>query len=278
MPNPNHRAKVTIEDLIRLKRAERPAVEFWAGFDRELRQKQLVALLEKRSWWKGLPQAFARHAYLPVGATAILAFTLVSVKLYVPAQVSQADRTLVPGRLPMVDSTVAVVPASNPAGTLASSPLINRHKESEPSVDVPMQVSVASSSVSVATVAATPATPVALELDSPSARSFAANLARLEQSEPELVNSVLGNRLSPPARVQLASAPVGDLASVPVSSSRRSRILAQYVDRQLSPEPTAPEIVRERLARRLGDSDLGDRISRIGIRGDEVSLGLTLRL
>jgi hypothetical protein len=30
--------------------------------------------------------------------------------------------------------------------------------------------------------------------------------------------------------------------------------------------------VRERLSRRLGDSELNDRITRVGLRGDQVSL------
>jgi len=50
MPHFKQRPKVTIEDLIRLKRDERPAAAFWVNFDNELRQKQLTALLEKRAW------------------------------------------------------------------------------------------------------------------------------------------------------------------------------------------------------------------------------------
>jgi len=82
MPHFKQRPKVTIEDLIRLKRDERPAAEFWVNFDHELRQKQLTALLEKRAWWQELPQLFMRRAYLPVGATAILAFTFVGKILW----------------------------------------------------------------------------------------------------------------------------------------------------------------------------------------------------
>ena len=67
--------KVTLEDLLRLKRAERPAPEFWARFDRELRAKQLAALVEKRPWWQGLPEWALnwRLFHLPLGATAVLA-------------------------------------------------------------------------------------------------------------------------------------------------------------------------------------------------------------
>jgi hypothetical protein len=120
--------------------------------------------------------------------------------------------------------------------------------------------------------------PAARAVETPSSRSIAANLARLEQSEPELVNAVMGSRLSPVARGQSTAVTFPELASVPANTSMRSRILARYADHPLSPEPAAPEIVRERLARSLGDSDLTDRISRIGLKGDQVSLGLTLRL
>jgi hypothetical protein len=115
-------------------------------------------------------------------------------------------------------------------------------------------------------------------VDSPSSRYIATNLDRLEKTDPELVQAVMGSRLSAPARVQTASLPPSEFASVPTNMARRSRILAQYVDHPLNPEPSAPEIVRERLARRLGDSDVNDRISRIGLKGDQASLGLTLRL
>ena len=40
----------------------------------------------------------------------------------------------------------------------------------------------------------------------------------------------------------------------------------------LNPEPTAPESVRERLARRLGDPDYTERFTQIGLKGVQVSL------
>ena len=46
---------ITLEDILRLKRAERPPAEFWDSFDRQLRAKQLAALVEKRPWWRSLP-------------------------------------------------------------------------------------------------------------------------------------------------------------------------------------------------------------------------------
>ena len=40
--NPESTRPIVIEDLLRLKRAERPPAEFWSTFDRELRAKQLL--------------------------------------------------------------------------------------------------------------------------------------------------------------------------------------------------------------------------------------------
>ncbi len=84
MMNPERKRPITVEDLLRLKRAERPAPEFWERFDRELRAKQLSALVEKKSWWSGLPALFAgfRRYQLPLGATAVLAITFVATRDY----------------------------------------------------------------------------------------------------------------------------------------------------------------------------------------------------
>ncbi len=271
MPKSQQRSKVTVEDLLRLKRGERPAAEFWTSFERELRQKQLTALLNKRPWWQVLPQFLTRRAYIPVGATAILAFTLVSVRFYTPVQVAQAG---VPAAGSASRETAA--PAATLVSAPVSSPLVNRSETTIPSVDDRTAVSAtAAESLSATdTVGLLPPR----EVETPSARSIAANLKDLEQSEPELVNAVRGSRLSPPARVQTAAAVVNELASVSTNAAKRTRLFAQYNDRQLSPEPTAPDIVRERLARRLGDNEITDRLSRIGLKGDQVSLGLTLRL
>lgn len=65
----------TIEDLLRFKRAEQPSPEFWARFDRELREKQLAAMVERRPWWCAFPRAYvlvARHR-LPLAAAAAFA-------------------------------------------------------------------------------------------------------------------------------------------------------------------------------------------------------------
>jgi hypothetical protein len=244
MPETDQRSKVTVEDLLRLKRAERPAPEFWANFERELRQKQLTALIEKRPWWQELPQLLARRAYLPVGATAILAFTLVSVKYYAPAQLVQVTP-------PPAGSPVAVDREQPVTVAAVSSPLVNR---SESAVPAPEEVSVAAATpASAEVVELMPLLVAPREVQTPSARLLAANLAHLEQSDAGFEHANLGN-LSASVREQAVPA-AAELASVPTTSSRRNRLLARYDGRQVNPEPTLPEVVRHRLTRGLGDTE-----------------------
>jgi hypothetical protein len=248
MPETDQRSKVTVEDLLRLKRAERPAPEFWANFERELRQKQLTALIEKRPWWQELPQLLARRIYLPVGATAILAFTLVSIKYYAPAQLGQVAPA--PLGTPVAfdrDQPVAAIPVS--------SPLVNRSESAAPEVE---------ESVAATTPAATEVVELMpllapRQAETPSARLLAANLTHLEQSDVGFDPASLGN-LSPAAREQ--AIPAAELASVPTTSNRRNRLLARYDGRQVSPEPSLPEVVRQKLTRGLGDPepDRGNRL------------------
>src|SRR5262245_24256276 len=80
---PENSRPVAIEDLLRLKRAERPPPEFWTTFDRSLRAKQLAALVEKRPWWRSRPQIFAgvfSRYRLPLGAGAVVALAFVALR------------------------------------------------------------------------------------------------------------------------------------------------------------------------------------------------------
>jgi hypothetical protein len=240
MPAPDQRPPVSVEDLLRLKRAERPAPEFWAGFERELRQKQLAALLQKRPWWHGISHLLARRAYLPVGATAILAFTLVSVKYYAPAALSQTE-----------SPSVGPVTAAPDAPVALASALPVNHSPSAEADRLPVNPVI---EVAAEPVELMPLVVAVRETERPTARQLAANLA-----ETEAETTSLDARFEVPAQVAAAV----ELASVPVNPVRRSRLLASYDGRQLSPEPTPPAVVRERLARRLGDNDAADRGSRL---------------
>lgn len=262
---PNQRSKVTVEDLLRLKRAERPGASFWTNFEHELRQKQLTALLEKRPWWQNLPHLLVRRSYIPLGATAVLAFTLISVRYYNPAPAASVGDTTANREAGLAVATST----SDPINTPLISPIgsVSAPVSVEDSV-----VAAVKSGRETMTSPNFPQQPVAPATESPSARSIAANLARLAQVEPELINSVSGGRLSSSLKVQSASVSLDELAVASTTATKRHRLLAQYSDRSISPEPVAPESVRYRLARSLADMDLNDRFGRVGLKADQVSL------
>jgi hypothetical protein len=266
MSNFEPKSKVSIEDLLRLKRAERPSPEFWANFERELRQKQLTALVKKRHWWHDMAVMLRPRIYLPAGAAAIVAFTLVTVRYTATTRVVESENAA--PQIAAIASPIETLAAIEVGAHSTDTTEPHQAKHQAP---VPV-ATVQNPAVEVADVAELmPAMLAAREIETPSARSIAANLARLEQSEPELVNSVMGSRLSTSARVQTASVESDMEPASAADSGRKYRLIARYADRALSPEPSAPANVRERIARRLGD-DLGDGISRIGVVGSRVSL------
>jgi hypothetical protein len=103
------RQKISVEDLLRIKRAEQPPAEFWTRFEHELRAKQLAAIVAKRPWWHALSRASAGVArlHLPLGATAILAVTFLTVREY---RAPTVDHDLV---IPSAASIAVVTRSSN---------------------------------------------------------------------------------------------------------------------------------------------------------------------
>lgn len=71
--NNSHEKEVKVEDLLRLKRAERPGEVFWNTFDRELHQRMLQTLVKKDPWYvqvlRGVSGRIAQTA--AVGAAAL---------------------------------------------------------------------------------------------------------------------------------------------------------------------------------------------------------------
>jgi hypothetical protein len=267
MMPPEKKSSVSVEDLLQLKASEKPGAEFWAHFEKELRQKQLTALVQKRRWWHDLPVLLSRRVYVPTGAAAIVAFTLMTVRYSTSSQLAQVENTA--PKIVAADPAVESLPATEVSVTSHSLDRADTSVESARAVRRDAAPAAVVVSGDLTGVGLMPVQVGAPESETPSARSIAANLARLEQAEPDMVNAVMGSRLSP-ARVMTASADLeAEQASDP--SAQRYRLIARYADHSLSPEPAAPALVRERLARRLGD-DLNDRISRIGVEGGRVSL------
>lgn len=268
MSYPDQRSRVTVEDLLRLKRAERPDPEFWNKFEVELRQKQLAALVQRGPWWHRLPQLFARRAYVPIGAAAVLTVTLVSVRTYLPGQFAGVPESVAPA------TEMAVASAGSSPGLLAHS---EARIQEVAAIDPDGGTHAAESELQLSAQLPDQAHDLVpwsarRSADTPSARSIAANLARLEQTEPELVNALLATHRNESRSVQESAAPFAEFAAITAVASRRNRVLSQLTDRQFTPDPSAPEVVRERLARRLGDTELTGGWTRVGVKADRVSL------
>ena len=50
-PTLHNSDQVSIDDLLRLKRSEKPNRQFWDQFDHELHQRMLQTLVKKESWY-----------------------------------------------------------------------------------------------------------------------------------------------------------------------------------------------------------------------------------
>lgn len=261
------RPKVTIEDLLRLKRAERPHQDYWVQFESEMRQKQLAALLRKDPWWTRLAHGLGRKHYLQLGASAALvAMVLLNVR--------EQNVTLPDSNRPAPSMAGVAGGLENPQEAIAASdPVADSNHVDEVLATTEVQVATNTDSKEVsAAVAADPAEKIVTQIH----RSLAAEIAELGQMEAGVnpVDLMNHGRMAATARTESARQQP-ELGSVSISPNRKAfRLLAGYEDRRFVPEPNAPDIVRERLARRLSDQDLADQVRRLDVKGDRLSLRL----
>ena len=286
MERPRPQSKVSLEDLIRLKRAERPAPEFWAEFEEQLRRKQLAAIVDKRPWWRRLSTATFAKLSLPVGATAVIAFTLVSLRDRAqPA--AEADVTATVSARSSVPATADAASAETRQtendALLASA---ERHEAVAPESSSPATTDVASTAgqrsgetdvtVRVATRAAHEPSlaQVILGLE-----GMTENDARpdYEAAETPLLASInpVGSELSSSISMTTPAAanPLSQIASS--RDGRRARLLASVDSQESGDLVTGNSRVarsRERIASRLTEQALYDSISRLGLNGDSVTI------
>jgi hypothetical protein len=286
MMKSEHKKQVNLEDLLRLKRAERPAEEFWTEFDRELRAKQLAAIMVRRPWWRVLPRrAFANLAryHLPLGASAVFALTLISVREY---QIAGSAAGRASGSDHALSAEVALVAESETTASSRTAPaLIQPTEEISPrftdeapdSSSSSLDERVASPQSLAGNVSAMNAlvgVGESAERDrsrSSSVRSITDNFASLQSSDTSLDRSLLGVPHGFESRVMPART-VDPLAQVtPPSQVRRSRYLGTALPVSAT---SAGNTTRssERLVNRLSDDRLYETVSRYAFGGDQVSL------
>lgn len=275
MSNQGNKRPVTLEDLLKLKRAERPPAEFWSQFDRELRAKQLAALVEQRPWWRTLPRVFAGFSryQLPLGATAVFALSLVSVRYFRPAAAEGAPQQ---GATIVANATESgSVPASRSQSfAVMEQPVAAPRASREPAIEMlaqPATAVLADATGAAAVDAPSESTGISREIAKPSERFIAANLAIAKSSDPAIAHGILGSARGFEARAMPVRAPAVDpLAQMSSpSDARRSRLLGGSVmSVSMNNAPAARPV--EFRSRRISDEQLYDTISRFGARGNSL--------
>lgn len=71
--------EVKVEDLLRLKRGERPDEAFWSHFDQELHQRMLQTLVKKDPWYIQLLRGFSGRIAQTTAVGAAAAFLAMMV-------------------------------------------------------------------------------------------------------------------------------------------------------------------------------------------------------
>ncbi len=271
--------KVTIEDLLRIKRAERPSAEFWLRFEQDLRAKQLAAIIEKRPWWHllHLPQAaraISRHQ-VPVGAVAVLALSFIFAGQYSKPVVTLSKglvservvQSHIQANLP--SSFEKVVQADSKPLMLASTamPQVESVAKSQPTVPVNAN---ALSSRQVELTAMIPWGLAKAEEDVPMDRLLTTSL-QMDPASGLSVASLLGNVRSDENRIE-AKATVSQASSP--RELRRAKILTGMVLADNAEDSDYGRVIhgRDIAANDLSEAQLYDSVRRLGVGGDRFTL------
>jgi len=275
---------VSIEDLLRLKRAERPPAEFWGEFDRQLRGKQLSALVAKRPWWQRLPRlvpTLVRYRIV-LGGTAVAALAFLTFR-----EEPAAEPALIVETVEVSDSVVAAPVALAGIGL------------AHPEVDEFAPAALAPEAVAVAIPDAPRAVEVAVDAQdsaalmpdnlsrlvalgggavavaeavgvATSARPTSATLASIQSGDPAAMGRLLRGVHGFEARAMPARTTVDPLQQMtPPGESRRARLLTAMVS-TAALETSAR--TTERAANRLAEERVFDQDQRFGARGDRVHM------
>ena len=104
--------KISIEDLLKFKRDERPPVEFWDSFELELHRKTLRALVVSEPWYgKFLRPSFARMAIIaPIAAVAATAVGLIYYSNSEPSKIEIPKDIAVNTSTPVSPALIEEIP------------------------------------------------------------------------------------------------------------------------------------------------------------------------
>ncbi|MBL9210635.1 MAG: hypothetical protein JNL92_09195 [Opitutaceae bacterium] len=281
---PESNRPVAIEDLLRLKRAERPPAEFWGEFDRQLRSKQLAALVAKRPWWQRLPRlvpTLARYRIV-LGGTAVAAMAFVTLQEEAPSTPALIVESVAMSEpvvaAPVVLAGVGVsypevdefVPAVKATETVAVA-IPDAPRVAEVAVDAQVAAPLMPDNLS-RLVALGGGTVAVSDAAAPTSavRPVAATLASVQVGDQAVMSRLLGGTHGFEARAMPARTTVDPLQQMtPPGESRRARLLTAMVS-MAALETSAR--TTERAANRLAEERVFDQDGRFGARGDRVHM------
>jgi len=264
MNEAERKPKITLEQLLQVKRTERPAADFWPRFEGELRTKQLAALVQPvRPWWRGFASRRVMiRVYAPLGAAAVVALSFSSFSRdqaqRVTVAVAQPSPAVVQQALPEAGAAVS----ATQAGVENSPPVLAAVQAEQPVADRDSKQEIVAESVATTTTAPSPEQLLLAGTATMKAAGYAlAHMVGLTDSASDIKETVRNDLVEPLA--QLTSP----------RDSRRARLLAYSVayDPHAAVSKDATRS-RERITRRISDESIYDSISRLGVSGDRVSI------
>lgn len=265
---------IKIEDLLRLKRAERPPAEFWGEFDRQLRAKQLAAIVAKRPWWQRVPnlfRGFTRY-HVPLGAAAILAVTFITLRDNHPGSRIAAEKVITSPSATLPAGAQKIESTATRAEEFSVTPL---QRVTHPArSDVPSTNAVAESSDAHE---GGPLAGIIPLIGAPSLES---------QQSDDTVGAEPGTSLTPPIAAEtsltrglLSAASAFETRGISRPAVEPLQQIATHGDRARTRLMTAmvtmasaegPTRVGERTASHLDEDRLSDQMRRLDARGDRV--------
>jgi len=271
---------VTVEDLLRLKRAERPAAEFWSQFDDALRAKQLAAIVERRPWWRiefrGVAAGLARLR-VPVGLAAVAVLSFVTVQQFraptnLASEAPVNDADVAGGTVVSVNggAVVAVTTTDPNLVNAALEAVVDADNAVAPALASAEVRSSAGAAVTSLSLAAAAASPVSEESGALATVGLASNLRSLRASGFTGLDSTgvamleLGT-LRSSARAASVEEPLARVTSPTESRRERLAALVAPASKKSLSSAGSPDRVRERMISRLSEDELYSSVSRLGV-------------
>lgn len=248
------RNKITLEQLLQLKRAERPSPEFWDNFDRELRAKQLAALVQTRPWWQTLvTRKTLVRVCVPLGAAAVVAMSFGSFHSLASRSGEVQVARMQTGSAAKVAMQEENLPAPAAALTLAET-----KAQPEQSAQVSQPVMIASNE----------------KAQEAAGQVWAAGAATVKAAGLALAQLAGSNSETPVSVAMIQPRMTEPLSQVATPrDNRRSRLLAYSVTYDPHAANSADSArTRDHIARRISDDAVLDSISRLGVSGNSVSI------